>query len=685
MAQVPTEKIRNVALVGHVGSGKTTLLEALLVDAGELARAGRVEDGNTVSDHEPEERAHGMSMFSSVVGFNHGEHRLNVIDTPGYLDFEGEARTALEVADLAVFVVGVTDGVGVQTRTLWDIATRRGLPRLVFLNKLDADRADFDTAYAEVVEAFGEGVTLLQLPIGQGSGVHGIAELETEQAFEYDKAGHSHTEEIPADLADREHAAHDELVESVVMADDDLLEHYLDGEEPTVAALTTTLAHGVADATVFPVLCGSALTGIGVDRLAELICQIGPSPADRPAQTVIAGGVDIEVAPDPGGDPLAFVFKTISDEYVGQVSVVRVLSGTLHANASLVNTTSGTSERLHGILALHGQRQEPLTEAVAGDIVAVPKLSRTRTGDLLAPKDTPVSRAPLDLPEAAYARAVTGRSRSDEDKLGTALQRLCDEDPTLSVERVAATHQTLLRGVGPTQIDVALERIARRFHVEVDTEDERAAYLETITSVSEAEGRYKKQTGGHGQFGVVTLRVEPLDRGGGFEFVDKIVGGAIPRQYIPAVEKGVREMMDDGGVFGLPIVDVRVTCLDGKAHSVDSSEMSFKQAARLAFRAALDQGSPVVLEPMSEVEIDVPSTCQGDVLGDLNGRRGRVHRTESLGTDRHRIVATVPTAELLGYVVDLRSLTAGRGSFHATHATYDVAPERTRSLVTAEG
>jgi elongation factor G len=682
--RVPTEKIRNVALVGHVGSGKTTLVDELLHRTGAIGRAGRVEDGTTVSDSEPEEKAHRMSIFSSVVQIDHKGHRLNVIDTPGYLDFEGEARAALDVADLAVFVIGATDGVGIGAQSLWRLAARRRLPRLIFVNKLDAERADFDRTVDEIRDRFGSGVSLLELPIGQGADFHGVIDLEDDSAYDYegDRVDHH---DVPPELSDVEHEAHDTLVESVLMADDELLEHYLEGEEPSTEQLEQTLAHGVADATVFPVLCGSAFTGVGVDRLADLICEIGPSPLEGPPQTVRAGDTEVEVPPDPAGDPVAFVFKTISDEYVGQISVCRVLSGTLTPNAHLVNTANGSAEHLHGLMAMRGATQEPVSEAVAGDIVAVPKLTNTHTGDTLAPKDKPVRHAPIEWPEAAIARAVAGHTPSDEDKLGTALQRVCEEDPTLRVERVEDTHQTLLRGVGPTQLDVTMERMARRYHVEFDTEDEQVAYRETITITAEGEGRYKKQSGGHGQFGVASVRVEPLARGEGFRFEDKIVGGAIPRQFIPAVEKGVREAMAEGGAFGLPVVDVKVTCLDGKAHSVDSSEMSFKHAGRLAFKAAVEAAHPVVLEPMSDVEVTVPSSCQGDVLGDLNGRRGRVLRTESLGGDQHLIVATVPTAEMLAYVVDLRSLTGGRGTFHATHRGYDVRPDRGTPNGTSNG
>jgi elongation factor G len=488
-------------------------------------------------------------------------------------------------------------------------------------------------------------------------------------------------------MEELEHQVHDNLVEGIVVADDAMLERYLDGDVPGVAELETTLRAGVAAATVFPVIVGSSTREIGIDRLADFIVEIGPSPLDRPASITAGSGngeapEPIEVPAEASGDPLAFVFKTIADPYVGQVSLFRVLSGTLHPDDHLVNSRSGTDERLHGLLTVRGKEQEVATELVAGDIGAVAKLSSTLTGDTLAPKGKPVVVPRIEQPEPTLAVAVVARTQADEDKLASALHRLIDEDPALRVERVDETHQTLLHGTGETHLQITLEKLTRKFGANVDTTDVMVRYRETITGSSTGvEGRHKKQTGGHGQFGVCVIDMEPLPRGEGFEFVNKIVGGAISRGYIPAVQKGVEETMASGGVYGYPVVDLRVTLTDGKEHSVDSSEMAFKVAGRLAFRAAMAQSSPVILEPISRLEVNVPIALQGDVMGDLNARRGRVQGSETGGGGRQTIAALVPTSEIQRYAIELRSLTGGRGRFHAEHDHYDVLPAHLVSSV----
>jgi elongation factor G len=430
----------------------------------------------------------------------------------------------------------------------------------------------------------------------------------------------------------------------------------------------------VAQGLVFPVVCGSAATGVGIDRLASLLAEIAPSPAARPEVTVRAGDSEQTVACDPSAPPLARVFKTISDPYVGKISLLRVLSGTIRPDSTLNNPRTHAEAKLHVLHLLRGKESTPLTEAQAGDIVAVPKLADTVTGDTLAPKGTPVTVPGPEPEPVALAIAIRPKSKGDEDKLMTGLHRLQDEDPSLVVERVDETHQTLLRGTGETHLAVTAERLHRKFGVDVETEEVRIPYRETISRPADAEGRYKKQTGGHGQFGVASLRIEPLGRGEGFRYVDEIVGGAIPRQYIPAVEKGVLEAMSMGGVFGFPVVDVQATCYDGKFHAVDSSEMSFKMAGSLAFREAMAKAEPVLLEPVSLLEVTVPAAMQGEVLGDLNSRRGRVQGTDSGEGGRQIITALVPTSEIARYAVDLRSLTGGRGHFRAQHDHYDVMP-----------
>ncbi|MHB8328861.1 MAG: elongation factor G [Acidimicrobiales bacterium] len=673
MPSYPPSRIRNVALVGHNGSGKTTLAEALLFSTGAITRQGKVDDGSTVCDFEPEETKRHMSLSLALAPCIVGDVKLNIIDTPGYADFFGEVRSACSVADLVVVVVSAVDGVEAQTEAAWALAAELGLPRLVFVNKLDRERASFDRTLASLQDRFGAGIAPLELPVGEEAAFRGIADLLTDTALIYD-GGAPTKAPIPDDLAAVEHEVREHLVEGIVVGDDALMERYLEGDIPSTEELEGTLAGGVAQGLVFPVVCGSAATGVGIDRLATLLAEIAPSPDVRPPLRVMAGEAAHDVVCDPAGQPLARVFKTVSDPYVGKISLLRVQSGTIRADTVLTNPRTHADERLHVLQLLRGKEPAPLTEVQAGDLVAVPKLSDTATGDTLAPKGAPVV-VPRPEPEPpALSIAIRPKSKGDEDKLMTGLHRLQEEDPALAVERVDETHQTILRGTGETHLAVACERLARKFGVEVLTEDVLVAYRETITTQAEAEGKYKKQTGGHGQFGVASIRIEPLERGEGFHFTDAVVGGAIPKQYLPAVEKGVIEAMGQGGAYGYPVVDVQVTCFDGKYHPVDSSEMSFRMAGSIAFKEAMAKAAPALLEPLSRLEVTVPASSQGDILGDLNSRRGRVQGTDTVEGGMQVITAIVPTAEIQRYAVDLRSLTAGRGRFRASHDHYDVVP-----------
>ena len=673
MNAVPSAKIRNVALIGHGGAGKTTLAEALLVVGGVLSRPGRTEDGTTVCDFEPEEVKRQISVSLALAPFLFEDCKINVIDTPGYADFIAELEAGLSVADLAVLVVSAVEGVEVQTEETWRLATELGIPRLVFVNKLDRERADFERTLDQLRERFGSGIAPLELPIGAEASFNGIADLLTDSAITYG-AGKPTTGPIPEEISELQHRVREALIEGIVVGDDDMMERYLEGEVPSTKDLEATLAHGVASATVFPVVCGSALTGVGIDRLASLICEIGPSPLARRSFTVKAGNDTVELPRDPEGPPLARVFKTIADPFVGRISLMSVLSGTLRPDMTLFDSRSHAEEKLHALQVMRGKETQPTSAAPAGDIVAVAKLSGVLTGDTLAPKNQPVVAEGPRLRNAVLSIAVHPKAKGDDDKLMTAIHRLQEEDTALLVRRDDETHQTVLTGTGETHIAIAMERLARKFGVGVESEELVIPYRETVTANAEAEGKYKKQTGGHGQFGVASLRIEPMDRGAGFEFVDNIVGGVIPRQYIPAVQKGADEAMSEGGTFGWPVVDIRVTCFDGKFHPVDSSEMSFKMAGALALREALAKASPVVLEPLSLLEVTVPNAYQGDVMGDLNSRRGRVQGTETGQPGESVVIALVPTSELVRYAIDLRSLTGGRGRFKAHHDHYEVMP-----------
>jgi elongation factor G len=669
----PPEKIRNVALVGHSGAGKTTLAEALLYRAGSIGRIGTVELGTTVTDSDPEEHDKQMTITMGMAPFEWRGHKINLIDTPGYADFAGDVHAVLRVTDLAIFVVSAVDGVEVQTEYAWRIAEELGVPRMIFINKLDKERASFENTLRELRDRFGAGIAPIEIPIGKEDKFHGIIGLFRDKAYIYD-SGHAEVIDIPDELVDREHEVHDNLVEGIVVADDDLLEQYLEGNVPSVAELEETMAIGVADANVFPVVCGSATGPIAVDRLADFIVELGPSPLDRPATKVMAGDQEIEIAMDGEGEPLAFVFKTLADPYVGQISLMKVLSGTLTPDTHLTNGRSGQDERLAKIATLFGNETTLVTSAPAGDIIAVAKLLDTKTGDTLAPKNTPVTVPKIERPQAVLSTAIVARTQSDDDKLSTSLQRILEEDASLSVDQNEETHQTLLSGLGETHLHITLDKLNRKFGVSVDQVPVKVAYRETVTRKADAEGKHKKQSGGHGQYGVCHLIVGPRNRGTGFEFTDKVKGGSIPRNYIPAVEKGVLETMAGGGTWGYPVVDVEVTVDDGKYHAVDSSEMAFKLAARAGFREAFDDAGPIVLEPVSRVAITIPTQYQGDVMGDIASRRGAVQGTSTNADGTQTIHADVPTSEIMRYAIDLRSITQGWGRFTAEMIRYQELP-----------
>ena len=679
------DKIRNVVLVGHQGAGKTSLAEALLHISGTTTRMGSIQEGNTVSDFEPEEIKKTISVSLSLIPIEWKDHKINLLDAPGYADFIGEAQAALRVADLAVLVVSAVDGVQVQHDAIWRLARQMKIPRLVFVNKLDRERADFHTILSELTTKLGTGFAPLDLPLGEEHDFHGIVDVLTEKAYRYDSSRKVTEEDMSPELKAEASKLHTQIVESVAEQDDELLEKYLGGEDLAASEVLGGLHKGVCEGTVFPVLVGSATKLIGVDRLADLIVEMGPSPLERGPATGVKPGTDkeIERAMDPSGPVSAFIFKTISDPYVGRISLFKVISGKLRPDSTLSNTERSTEERLAHIFTLRGKSQETVSEVVAGDIAAVAKLGHTHSGHTLADKSDPIVYPALEQPDRVIAKAIAPKTKGDEDKLMTALARVQEEDPALLLERNAETRQTLLWGTGETHLEITLERLSRKFGVEVQELPLRIPYRETITGPGKGLGRHVKQSGGHGQYAICNLEVEPLERGAGFEYVDKIFGGAIPSQFIPSVQKGVEKTMQDGVVAGYPVVDVRVTLVDGKFHPVDSSDMAFQIAGSLGFRDAVQNAGVVLLEPIMDLEVLVPENYLGDIMGDLNSKRGRIQGTDAMGT-RQLVKAKVPMAEVARYAIDLRSMTGGQGTFRSSFSHYEQVPSHLADRIIAD-
>jgi len=674
---VGPDRIRNVALVGHGGSGKTSLAEALLHVAGVTTRLGRVEDGNTVTDYEPEEVARTSSVSLALAPFEWNGHKINLIDTPGYSDFLGEVRAALRAADLALFVVSGVSGVEVQTEEIWRMAEEEGIARAVFINKLDRERASFERTIEQLKDLFGTGIAPLQVPIGAEADLSGVANLVGEQAYTYDGGPTAAEGPLPDSVRGQVETLHTALVEAVVETDDEMLERYFEGIEPAGDQLIAGTHRGMIDGGAFPVLCGSATRMIGIDRLAQFIVDYGPRPAERPTPPLAEGDAL------PGDSSVvAYVFKTMSDPYVGRISLFRVFGGELSLDAELENSTRGVRGRMHNLFAMRGKEHTDVTSVPTGDIAAVAKLENTLAGHTLRTPGTPVAVAPVEMPRPTMSLAVFPRTQADEEKLSTALQRAVDDDPTLTVERRAETNETVMSGLGDAHLEVTLARLADRFGVQVDTALPKIPYRETIRGRADVEGKHKKQSGGRGQFGVAYLRFEPLPAGSGYEFSDEIKGGSIPRQYIPAVDKGVREALERGMIAGYPVVDLKATVYDGKYHSVDSDELSFRMAGIQAVRAAAPSLNAALLEPIMRVTVRVPEDQMGDVIGDLNSKRGRVLGMDSEGSLRV-ITAEVPLAEMQRYSIDLRSITSGRGSFEMDMDHYEEAPPQEAQKVIA--
>ena len=672
------ERIRNVVLVGHGGSGKTSLAEALLFAAGSTTRVGRVEDGNTVMDHEPEEVERGISLSLGVASFPWKDHKINLLDTPGYADFVGEARAALRAADLALFVVSAVDGVEVQTEILWRVAGEEGIPRAVFVNKLDRERASFTRTLDELKEAFGKRIAPVQVPVGTEASLQGITRVVSNRTYLYTDGD---PQGVLSEGGDGELAAeaHQALVEAVVETDDAMLEAYFEGEDPSPDQVVTAVHNGMLEGEIFPVLCGSATQLVGIDSLAEFIIDFGPKPLEHAAPPLQTGDLG-ELATD--GPVVAYVFKTLSDPYVGRISFFRVFTGTLRLDDELEVAGRGVKGRMHNLFFMQGKEHNEAREVAAGDIAAIAKFEAAHAGDTLRSSGADAVIVPVTYPAPVMAVAVSPHTSQDEEKLSTALQRILEEDPTLQVERRPETRETLLTGLGDSHLEVTLARIARKFGVSVDTATPKVPYREAITRPAQAEGKHKKQTGGRGQFGVASVKFEPRERGSGYEFVDDVKGGSIPRQFIPAVDRGIREALDRGILAGYPVTDVRAAVFDGKYHSVDSDELSFRMAGIQALRTAAPDLGAVLLEPIMQLRITVPEEHMGDVMGDINARRGKVLGMDSDGTMRV-VTAEVPMGEVQRYAIDLRSMTHGRGVYEIEFDHYAEMPSNEAQKVIA--
>ncbi len=687
MKSYPTDRVRNVLIVGHGGAGKTSLVEALLFATGAVNRVGRVEDGSTTTDFEPEETRKQISVSLALAPVEHDGFKVNLLDAPGYADFIGEVRAALPAVDAVLFVVSAVDGVETQTEVVWTMADELGLPRAFFINKLDRDRASFARTLDAIQESFGKQCPPLYLPIGEEHEFSGVVGLLSGRAFSY-ADGERSEGEVPAAQADAAEAMRAQLIETIIQEaeDEELMERYLGGDEIAPADLIPDLEKAVAGGRLFPVLAGAGTKGIGPVELLEVMTQAFPSPAERqPYQGTVPGSEEtVSRAADPDGPLAAYVFKTISDPYVGRLNLFRVVSGTFRGDQTVLNATKGKDERVGHLHTLRGKNQEPLDEVVAGDIGAVAKLADTSTGDTLCAKEAPFVIAAPVMPDPLLPVAIAPRSRGDEEKLSSGLGRVEAEDLTLRVERNPETKQTVLWGMGENHIEIVLERLKRKFGVQVDQMPLRLPYKETFKGAAKGLGRHVKQSGGHGQYGICNIEVEPQPRGEGFEFVDKIYGGAIPNQFIPSVEKGVRKAMEDGLAAGYPVVDIRVTLVDGKFHTVDSSDMAFQIAGSLALREAAAAAEIALLEPVLVLEVLVPDEFVGDILGDLSSRRGRVVGTDPVGTGRTLVRANVPEAEVVRYAIDLRSMTKGKGSFARHFSHYEELPPHMAAKVIEE-
>ncbi len=670
------EQIRNVALISHVGAGKTSLVDAALYDSGAATRQGKVDEGSSVADYDPDELKRGMTLHAKVIPVEWKNTKINFIDTPGYADFVGEVKAGLRVADAALVVVTAEKGVEVGTELTWQYADERNLPRMVLINKLDRENTSFDNALKSLRDRFGLNVVPLQIPIGEQSGFRGVVDLVSQKGYTFEGGNKVQEVAIPDELKDSISSYREQLIESAVESDDEMMEKFLEGEELSDEEVLSVVKKGTRGGQLIPVLCGAGSKNIGVQALLDASVDYLPDAAD----------VLPEDAKEFGNNLSMFVFKTAAAQ-VGTISTFRVYTGTLKPDMHVYNVLTKADERIGQLITPRGKMQEPATEIPAGDIGAVAKLANTHTGDtLVGSKDITSALAPINFPEPCYTVAVFPKSQADLDKMSNALTRVVEEDRTLRVTRDPETAEVLLAGMGESHLQITIEGIKRKYGVDLEVREPRISYRETIRKKARANGRHKRQSGGHGQFGDVWLEIEPLPVGGEetFVFDDKIVGGVVPGQYIPGVEKGVRDSLKRGFVSGNPMVYVKVALVDGKYHPVDSSAQSFEIAASLGMQEAVPQANPTILEPVMTVTITVPESNMGDVMSDINTKRGRVLGMAPVGDGMQQITANVPQAELLHYATDLRSITQGRGSFKMEFYQYEEVPANVQQEIIAQ-
>ncbi|MEE8547346.1 MAG: elongation factor G [bacterium] len=670
------ENIRSIAIIGHGSAGKTSLAETIMFDAGVTNRMGTINDGNTVMDFLPEEISRQISTSSATASLEWKENQINIVDTPGYQDFIADALYALVVCEGALLVVGAVSGVRAQTERLYKFAKENNAGMIAFVNKMDRERADFDRAIGEMESTLGANPVLTQLPIGKEASFEGVVDLLTMKACIYSKDGTGNFEEkdIPDQLKGQADEYREKLVEAAAESEDELVEKYLEEGGLTDEEILRGLRTGVVTGDILPVFCGSATLNIGVRKLLDGIQNMMPSPGDRGLITgVDAKGNETERKVSSDEPFSAFVYKTMADPFAGKLTLFKIISGSLKADTGFLNSTRDTKERFGNVFILNGKKQESVPVVSAGQLAAVAKLKETKTGDTLSDDSAPFVLPNIELPAPALSYAIVPKSKGDEEKVSAALTRLMEEDPSMKTSREEETRESIISGMGQLHLEVTVERLKEKFGVEVDMKVPKVPYKETIKRSTKLQSRYKKQSGGRGQYGDVWLEIEPLSRGSDFEFVNKIVGGVVPRQYIPAVEKGVREAMAEGVLAGYPVTDLKVTLYDGSYHAVDSSEMAFKIAASMGFKKGFLDARPILLEPIVNLNVSVPEDFMGAVIGDLNSRRGKVVGMDP-GEGEQIVNAQVPMAEVLTYAPDLRSMTEGRGSFSLSFSHYEETP-----------